>query len=183
MPENATADRDALLQEITVSYERLLAALDSWTDEQLTVPTDAAGWTVKDHLTHLTACERSIVFLLNGQPRHEGLGVPEEVYLRAADDDYLLSNAMIRDQHAHLTAAAARAAFVAIHQQLLALLGTLTDADLQQPYAAYRPATLPQHHRIPIRQYIVGDTSEHYAEHLPWMEQIVRTAPAANPSA
>ena len=55
------------------------------------------GWTVKDHLTHMAAWERSTAFLLRRQPRHEGLGVPEEVYLHAGVHKI---NAAIREQTA-----------------------------------------------------------------------------------
>ena len=45
-------DRDDLVHHYTKSRERLLAAIDGLTDEQMTEPS-IDGWAVKDHLAHL----------------------------------------------------------------------------------------------------------------------------------
>ena len=69
-----------LLAEMERDWKALQRALGKLTDAQMTRRLDAAGWNVKDHLVHLMAWERSVVFLLQGKPRHEGLAVSEEVY-------------------------------------------------------------------------------------------------------
>jgi len=48
MPE----DRDDLLQHYRASREKLLAAIDGLTDEQMSEPS-IDGWSVKDHLAHI----------------------------------------------------------------------------------------------------------------------------------
>ena len=45
-------DREELLQYYRESREKLLAAIDGLTDEQMSEPT-IDGWAVKDHLAHL----------------------------------------------------------------------------------------------------------------------------------
>ena len=45
-------DRDDLVRHYTTSRERLLAAIEGLTDEQMSEPT-IDGWAVKDHLAHL----------------------------------------------------------------------------------------------------------------------------------
>jgi hypothetical protein len=53
-----------LLADIEPAWAALNAALDRLTPTQMTTIKDGQGWTVKDHLIHLTAWERSIVFFL-----------------------------------------------------------------------------------------------------------------------
>ena len=48
-------------------WDALQAVIGRYTEAELTGPTDAAGWTVKDHLAHLAAWERSMVFLFEGK--------------------------------------------------------------------------------------------------------------------
>ncbi|MBC8098629.1 MAG: hypothetical protein H7Y11_04245 [Armatimonadetes bacterium] len=49
----------------------------------------------------------------------------------------------------------------------------LTDADLMRPYQYYATDSTRED---PVIRWIVGDTFEHYAEHLPWMQAIVDRA-------
>ena len=83
-PVNTKAE---LLATIESTWASLDAALDRLTDRQKTRLKDAQGWTVKDHLIHLPAWERSVVFFLQGQPRHAGLGVDEALYENGSADD------------------------------------------------------------------------------------------------
>lgn len=159
----------AYLAELTTAHDELQAALAQWTPQQLTGPTDAAGWTINDHLLNLNAWEHSVVSLLNHQPRHEGLGVPEALYL-AHDTDAI--NAAILKQNHHYSPAEAQALFADTHQQLLNTLTTLTDDDLQQTYTYYLPDEPGDDDGTPILARLRGNTSEHYREHLPWMQAI-----------
>jgi len=49
----ALTDRDELIQEMRAARQRVLEALAGLTEEQMSRP-DLDGWSVKDHLTHLT---------------------------------------------------------------------------------------------------------------------------------
>ena len=41
-----------LKSRMNASLEKFLALIDTYSEEQMVTPTDAAGWTVRDHLTH-----------------------------------------------------------------------------------------------------------------------------------
>ncbi len=160
----------ALQEEIAVAYADLIATLDGWSDDLQTIPADAAGWTVKDHIAHLAAWERSIDVLLNHQPRHLGLGIDEALYLQ---HDIDAINAAIFEQHHHRSLDDARCLLTSSHQQLLTTIDTLTDADLQRPYSYYLPNEPGDDDGSPIIGRIRGNTTEHYREHLPWMKALV----------
>ena len=155
-----------LLSAIDAGWASLTDALAQLSDAQLTGPTDAAGWNGKDHIVHLTAWERSMLYLLRGQPRHAGLGVHETLYL-SGDDDAI--NAVIQSQHRALSLADALAELRRVHGELAAALGLLTDDDLHKPYRHFLPDE-PGAGDGPLAiNMLVGDTSEHFAEHLPWI--------------
>ena len=169
LPNDIPRDMPAVLATIADSHDRLQAALAGWSDEQMTGPTDAAGWTIKDHLTHLAAWERSMVFLLHNRPRHEGLGVSAALY---HGDDIDAINAAIRDLHKDVSPDEARALFADAHAEMLATLGGLTFDDLLKPYSAFLPDEPGDDDGSPILGRVGGNTAFHYAEHLPWMTAI-----------
>ena len=57
------------------AWSQLQQTLDSLTEEQMTERTDAAGWTVKDHLAHLIPWEQGMIALLKHEPRYAAMGV------------------------------------------------------------------------------------------------------------
>jgi len=159
-----------LLADIERSWAALTATLDRLTEEQMTVRQDGEGWTVVDHVTHLTAWERSIVFFLQGQPRHQGLAVDEAVYLRGDDDEI---NAIICQQQRGLRPEEALVQLRDVHGQLLRLLPPLTDDDLQLPYRHYLPDEPGDGDGPPALEVIYGNSAGHFAEHLPWIEVLI----------
>jgi hypothetical protein len=56
-------------------------------------------------------------------------------------------------------------------------LGKLSDADLQKPYSHYQPAD-PDEKR-PVVGWVAGNTYEHYAEHIDWINQLLSESSAA----
>ena len=115
MNERRVSTKTELLSDIEQSWTRLDTTLNRLTESQLTAIQDAQGWTVKDHVIHLMRWERSVVFFLQGLPRHQGLGVEEAVYLKGPDDAI---NAVIYQQTRDVSVNEALAQFRATHQQL-----------------------------------------------------------------
>lgn len=159
---------------LTMLIERgwaaLNTALDRLTPPQLSIK-DAQGWTVKDHVAHMTAWERSVVFMLQGKGRHEGLGVDEALYER---DDVDAINAAVQQQHATLSFADAQNQLRDVHGQMMALLDGLSDADLQQPYRHYLPDEPGDGDGSKVIEVIYGNTAGHFEEHQAWIEALVK---------
>lgn len=174
MTERQVTTKAELLADIEHAWAVLNAALDRLTPTQMTAFRDAQGWTAKDHLSHLTAWERSMVFFLQGQPRHAGLGVDEALYLKGDDDDI---NAVIHQQRKDLPLADALGQFRDTHQQLMKLLQPLTDADLLKPYRHYLPDEPGEEDGPPAINLIYGNSADHFTEHLAWIEALVNKAP------
>jgi len=173
LSERQVTTKAELLADIERAWVALNTALDQLTETQMTTITDPQGWTVKDHIIHMAAWERSVVFFLQGKPRHAGLGVDEALYLSGSDDQI---NAAIFQQRKDLPLSGALALFRDVHQQLLNLLQPLTDAELHRPYRHYLPQEPGEGDGPLAINVIYGNSAGHFTEHLAWMEALVGKA-------
>ncbi len=168
-----------LLRLTDAAWTQLNSALDALTPQQLTDIRDPAGWAVKDHLVHLAAWERSVVVVLQGRPRHEGLGIAEAVY-DSGDEDAI--NAAIQAQGQDTPPATALAELRAGHSRLLSLVAPLTDVDLYKAVSDYLPASPDDLDTRPLLGLIYSNTAHHFGEHQAWIASLVGqgspTAPA-----
>ena len=158
-----------LLVAIDHNWAALTAVLDRLTETQAMTSYDAQGWTIKDHIFHIACWERSMVYFLQGRPRHAGLGVDEALYLEGKFDEI---NAAIWQQHQDRTFADTRMDLRATHEQMLQLLQPLTDADLHKPYRHWLPDEPGEGDGPLAIDLLYGNTAEHFAEHLGWIEAL-----------
>ena len=170
MSDEAHLTKDQLLAQLRAGWDSFNDYLATLTPEQLTGPTDATGWTVKDHIAHLARWEEGILSLLDGEPRHNSMGLDDETW---DSDDIDRINEVIRQRDVDLSLDEVKQQFHDVHARLAARLDTLTDADLQRPYRHYQSDS---DNDTPVIAYIVGNTFEHYDEHRPWIDAIVNSA-------
>lgn len=162
--------KDELERRLDDAWSLLQQRIDALGDDALTGLGDRAGWTAKDHLAHLAAWERSMVYLLQGKPRHEGLGVEEAVYLNGDDDTI---NAVIQSATKDLPLADVQALLRSTHEQLRSLVAGMSAADLQQPYSHFLPDEPGRDDGRPIIERVSANGDSHFAEHLSYIEAIV----------
>ncbi len=155
------------LRQSQIKLEQVLARLN---DEQMTKPHDQVGWSIKDHLDHLSVWEEGIAALLEHKPRPAAMGVDAATAENASEDEI---NAMIRERTRSRSLSETRAALRASRQRLLHALDALTDADLLRGYSYYQPDEHGEDSSKPIVSWVVGNSSGHYLEHLPWIRAIV----------
>jgi uncharacterized protein (TIGR03083 family) len=136
--------------------------LGTLTDEQLTVPTDAAGWTVKDHMVHLAVWEDGLKSLVDGGTQREGMNIDEATW----EQDVDAINDVIYQRYRDLPLDEAKAKSQVSHETLVAKLYALTDEDLMRQTSADSTT--------PLIGKIAGNTFGHYAEQMPWMQAIVQ---------
>ena len=160
-------NKQDLETDIQNGWQALDAVLQQLSDAQMTTLRDAEGWTVKDHLIHLTVWERSVVFFLQHKPRHLGLGIDESRYRRGPVDAI---NAEVHRQTKDLSLDEALEQFKEVHRQFLELFQGLTDADLRRSYHDYLPDEPGEGEARLAYTVIRNNTSDHYAEHLGWIE-------------
>ena len=141
--------------------ERLLTELD---EAALTRPSPDGGWSVKDHLAHLTAWRRMVLGYLDGKPQAVGLGLDPAIPANGTEEDI---NAALDAKHKDLPLAQVIAEFRQVYDALIARLETFSEADWHAPY----PLTPPSPN---ARQgNIEGNTFFHDEEHLPWIGAVL----------
>ena len=169
MNKNTNSIKASLLDDIQQGWSDLNAFLDSLTNEQMTTILDSEGWGVKDHIAHLAAWERSVIFFLQKKPRYEGLGVDKALYDNGTIDEV---NAVIHNQDQSKSIQEVLAQFRDIHAELMSLIEALSDHDLKQPLQNFHPEIGEGDPRL-VLKIISDNTSNHFAEHLTWIREMI----------
>jgi hypothetical protein len=161
---------DALLERVDTSWNELSELVAKLGPDGL-ARTGPDGWAVKDHLAHVAAWEHSLLALIEGRDRLSAMGL----YEPSEEVDFI--NGAILKLHQDETPQEALKYFWETHAQLMTALGNLSDADLQKPYSHYQPSD-PDEKR-PVILWVAGNTYEHYAEHIGWINQLINESSAA----
>jgi uncharacterized protein (TIGR03083 family) len=156
-----------LLSRMQKGWEDIQAYLKTLTPAQMTDSTDAAGWTVKDHVIHLATWEDGVYALLQKQPRYEQMGLDKATW-EGHDTDAI--NAVIQKQHKDMPLDEVLKTFEDVHKRLVEKIQSMSNKDLLRPYSTYQADSTAEK---PVFGWIVGNTYEHYAEHKPWIAAIV----------
>lgn len=165
------SDQDALnkanlLRRIEHGWNDFQTYLGTLSEAQLTDPTDAAGWTGKDHIIHLAVWEDGMSALLDGKSQWEGMGIDQATWERGEDP----INAVIQQRYHDLPLNNILQTLRRSHERLLEKVNAMTDEDLLRPYRHYNPNSDEER---PVIWWVVGNTFMHFAEHKPWIEAIV----------
>jgi hypothetical protein len=147
------------------ALERTIALLD---EGQMTAPGDG-GWSVKDLLAHISAWERVLLVAdLQGGTFAEAAGMDEAT---SAATEHMTAETGLNDYFYQrdklLSIPQVLANLRATHQQVIAALEQLDDADLQR---AHDPDASESH----LVDSIIGDTYSHYRQHRATIEAMLK---------
>jgi hypothetical protein len=157
--------------ELMARIEREWAALEHTiaplSEAQMTTSGDG-GWSAKDLLAHISVWERVLLIShLQGGTFTEAAGMDETT---AAATEQMTAETGLNDyfyqRDKELPLSEVLANLRAMHQQVVAALELLDDADLQR---AHDPDD-PESHLV---DSIVGDTYAHYRQHRATIEAII----------
>ena len=154
-----------LLDTIQKSWDDINAFRATLSAEQKTQLTDAAGWSVKDHVIHMAAWEDGLTALLDKQYRRAYMEIDDATW--TSGDDAI--NAVMQQRYKDLSWAEVEQKRQDVHNKLLKQIDELSEETLQIPYSEYNPNSPSKREVI---GYIGASTFYHYAEHLPWMKAI-----------
>ncbi len=164
-----TFEKATLLAKNEASWAALWAVIEAHDATELTERRDAGGWSAKDHLAHLAAWERSVVFLLNGLTLADGLGVDQELY-RSGDYDAI--NAEIQRQVKDLALADVLADLRTVHEEMTETIEGVPEDVLQQPIVVDPD---PDAKASPkAGEKITWNTCEHFDQHRGWIETLLQ---------
>ena len=160
------------VQEIVASMEQswdaLQGVIDAVDADDLVRKTDAAGWSVKDHLAHLDAWDASVLVMIrDGRPQWEGLGIDEDLF---DEEGYDRKNEAIRQRTVNTSLEDVRAGLASTHGEFVSLLRNLSDAAIRRPCDDFVPGA----GGFEIAHKIMGNTYLHYDEHREYIERILQ---------
>jgi hypothetical protein len=164
--------KQSLLKSIQREWEALLSVVERLSPEQMITP-DSGGWSPKDNLAHLAEWMKVLLgYHIEKRPPHEVLGMPEEIVkdwdLAIGDDEETIINPALFERNKDRPAAEVLAELKKAYTALITRVESMSIDDLMQP----RRSEDPQ--KRPLVLWILGDTTEHFAEHRATIEKLLR---------
>jgi hypothetical protein len=157
----------ALRERIDSSYAALEHTIEQLSHEQLNTPIDGS-WSAKDLLAHIAAWQQVMLqFHVGRKPFEQVTGLNDVPYGPTPVDQI---NEAFYERDKNLALSDVLQAFRGGHQQLMATLETMSEADLFKPYT---PAGRGPDSTSPLIDWIIGDSYDHYDEHRATMERLL----------
>ena len=124
--------------------------------DKMTTP-DEGGWSPKDNLAHLSEWMNSMMgYHIDKRPPHEVMRIPEEA---AEGWDMEVINPILFERNKNRTLEDVKAELKQTYENVLAKLDAMSFEDLLKPRHADDPE------KRPLLLWVIGDTSDHFAEH------------------
>jgi uncharacterized protein (TIGR03083 family) len=168
MTEQTMQTKADFLYHLTADRKALEDVINGRSEAELTRP-GAEGWSVKDHLAHIAAWERSGLALLAGENRAAAVGISDELFNEGETDD---SNEEVRRHDADKSLAEVLSEFRRVRASTIAAVTDLSDEDLQRPYSYYQPND-SENNQTPVIESLTANSTEHDLEHTEWIKGIL----------
>lgn len=157
--------KQSLLNSIKREWTALWNVIERLSPEQMNAP-DSGGWSPKDNLAHLAEWMKVLLgYHLDQRPPHEVLGVAEEI---VSDWDFRIINPILFERNRNRPATEVLTELKKVYAEVTARLESMSIDDLMKP----RRADDPQ--KRPLVLWILGNTSEHFAEHRASIEKVLK---------
>ena len=158
-------NKPELMSAIKREWKLLVDVAEKLTDEQMTTP-DAGGWSPKDNLAHLSEWMSVLMdYHIDHRPAHEVLGVPEDV---TKDWDMEVINPVLLERNRNRSWQDVMEELNQVYEKLTAKLESMSFEDMLK----LRHADDPE--KRPLLLWILGDTTEHFAEHRETIEKAIK---------
>jgi hypothetical protein len=159
MPGN----KSELMTAIEREWKSLVDVVAKLDEAKMTMP-DSGGWSPKDNLAHLAEWMNILMgYHMDRRPAHEVMGVKPEV---AQGWDMEVINPVLFERNRNRSTADVLDELKRVYVQLLEKLNATPFEELLKPRHANDPE------KRPVLMYVLGDTTEHFAEHRATIEKM-----------
>lgn len=157
-------DKSELVNGIEREWKALMQVIERLNEKQMTTPA-SDGWSPKDQLAHLAEWMKSLMgYHLEHRPWHEVLSVDKEL-TEVFDFDGI--NAILFERNRDVSARAVMTELQRTYSELLSRLNAIPFEDLLRPRFADDPE------KRPVMDWILSNTTEHFAEHREYIERAI----------
>ena len=148
--------KSELMTAIEREWQALMEVVAQLDEAKMTAP-DSGGWSPKDNLAHLAEWMNLLMGChMDRRPAHEVFNVPEEV-IRGWDMEVI--NPVLFERNRSRSVSEVLDGLKSAYAALAAKLEAMSFDDLLQPRHADDPE------KRPLLLWVLGDTTEHFAEH------------------
>ncbi len=160
IPEN----KNELMSVIRREWGLLMDVVARFDEQQMTTA-DKGGWSPKDNLAHLSEWMNCMMgYHIDKRPSHEVLRIPEEA-TRGWDMEII--NPILFERNKNRSAQDILSELRRTYDSVISRLESMSFDDLMKPRHADDPA------KRPLLMWVIGDTSDHFAEHRATIEKML----------
>ena len=160
IPEN----KNELMAVIRREWGLLMDVVARLDEKQMTTP-DAGGWSPKDNLAHLAEWMNCMMgYHIDKRPSYEVLQIPEEA---TKGWDMEIINPILFERNKNRSAQDVVDELRHTYDAVIARLESMSFDDLMKPRHADDPE------KRPLLMWVIGDTSDHFAEHRATIEKML----------
>ncbi|CAN5884030.1 hypothetical protein BH24CHL4_BH24CHL4_16770 [soil metagenome] len=165
----AITTRQQLIEYTTSEWNTFVSCIDGLTEAKWTSPVDLAGWSVKDHVAHVTQWDIAVIELFrNGVPMRRTLGLAGDIW---SPDEYDPLNEQLRQRTIADPVGKVRANRDATWMALISTLETMSDSVLAAP-ATESGLNVDDTTNRSLLQELVAYLGGHYVAHLGYIKLI-----------
>ena len=155
--------KSELMSVIARDWDLLMQAVLRLDESQMTTP-DEGGWSPRDNLAHLAEWMNVLMgYHIDRRPAHEVLGVSEEL---TKGWDMEVINPVLFERNRDRSTDEVLAWLKQVYAEVVGKLESMSFEELLPPRHADDPE------KRPVLLWVLGDTSEHFAEHRETIEKL-----------
>jgi hypothetical protein len=154
-----------LLAVITREWSLLMNVVSKLEEAGKMTTPDEGGWSPKDNLAHLAEWMSVMMgYHMDKRPSHEVLGVSEDV---TNGWDMEIINPVLFERNKDRSTEDVMSWLKQVYAEVIKKLDAMTFEDLMMPRHADDPE------KRPLLMWVMGDTSDHFAEHRATIEKML----------
>jgi hypothetical protein len=159
------ANKAELMSAIRREWKLLMEVVDRLDEQKMTTP-DEGGWSPKDNLAHLAEWMNSLTgYHMDKRPAEEVMGLTRQ---QTEGWDMEVINPVLFERNKNRSLEEVMEHLKQTYEQLLAKLEGMSFEELLKPRY---PDEDPE--KLPLLLWVLGDTTEHFAEHRQVIERML----------